>query len=143
MLTPGFFQIKLLRHVSKEIRQEFVTKLNESAGGMFLWVDLMLKEIATKHKIEQIRQAMLKPPRKLSDMMHHILERLGSTLPDDEKADLNEMLAWAVCARRELTLDEFDSIMKLKSTDGNGIIYLEGTLLRLLAYESAHFADLL
>ena len=92
---------------------------------MFLWVDLMIKEISAKHKVEQIRQTLVNPPRGLSDTIRHVLERFSNTLEKDDIADLNEMLSWVVCTQRPLTLGELDSIMKLKSSDGEGIIYLE------------------
>ena len=117
---------KNLRRVPKELQQEVMTTLTNGADGMFLWVDLMIKELSTKHRVEQIRQALVKPPKGLSDTIRHVLARFSNTLEEDDISDLNELLAWVVCAERQLTLGELDTIMKLRSSDGDGVIYLEG-----------------
>ena len=121
-------RVKNLRRIPKELQQEIITTLTNGADGMFLWVDLMIKELSTKHRVEQIRQALAKPPRELSDTIRHVLERFSNTLEEDDITDLNGLLAWVVCAQRQLTLGELESIMRLKSLDGNGIIYLEGMI---------------
>lgn len=93
---------------------------------MFLWVDLMVKEISMKHSPEQIRQTLAEAPQRLSDTIRHVLERYS--LFSDDVPYLNEMLAWAACAQRPLTLGELDLVVKLNSPDGEGMLDLEGKL---------------
>jgi hypothetical protein len=87
----------------------------------------MIKELKAKHKPEQIKQAIAQPPKGLADTLRQVLERFSKTLQEDEIADLNTLLAWVVCAKRQLTLGELDNVMKLKSSDGEGMIYLVGS----------------
>ena len=119
-------KVKLLRRVPQDFRHEVVRKLIQGAQGMFLWVDLMVKEISEKQKIEQIRQTLTRLPRGLPDTIRHVLQRFVRTLTEDLIADLNELLAWVTCAQRQLALSELDAILRLKSSDGEGIIDLEG-----------------
>ena len=119
-------KVKLLRRVPQDLRNEVVRKLFQGAQGMFLWVDLMVKEISEKQRIEQIRQTLTRLPRGLPDTIRHVLQRFARTLTEDLITDLNELLAWVTCAQRQLTLSELDAILRLKSSDGEGIIDLEG-----------------
>lgn len=121
-------KIKILRKVPKELRAEVVSALTNSADGMFLWVDLMLQEIATKTHQNRIREALKSAPKGLKDTIRHVLERFSQDLEQDDIDDLNELLTWVTCAQRPLTLSELDDAMKIKSKDGTGIIDLEGQL---------------
>lgn len=102
--------------------------MTDGAEGMFLWVDLMLKEIASKHREEQIRAALSQAPKGLSDTIRHVLERFSAELTEDDVNDLNLLLGWVTCAKRPFTLGELDTMLKIKSSDGQGMIYLEGEL---------------
>jgi hypothetical protein len=121
-------KIKILRKVPKELRAEVVSALTNGADGMFLWVDLMLQEIATKTHQNRIREALKSAPKGLKDTIRHVLERFSQDLEQDDIDDLNELLTWVTCAQRPLTLGELDDVMKMKSKDGTGIIDLEGQL---------------
>ena len=46
----------------------------------------------------------------------------------EDAADLNDMLAWVDRAKRPLALGETDTMLRLKSADGEGVLFLEGRL---------------
>ncbi|KAI9829183.1 MAG: hypothetical protein M1826_005778 [Phylliscum demangeonii] len=117
-----------LRKVSEALRQEIITKLREGADGMFLWVNLMITEIATKRRPDSIRQALNQMPKGLSAMIFHVLERLSSTLEPEAIEDLNKLLSWVTCAARPLTLGELDLAVTLQSVSQDGFINLEDDL---------------
>ena len=117
-----------LRHLSETFRSEIVKSLTRGADGMFLWVDLMLKEVSSKHREGQIRQALQEAPKGLYDTIRHTLERVSHELTDEDAADLNTLLAWVTCARRPFTLGELEDIMKLTGAESGNIVYLEGLL---------------
>lgn len=48
--------------------------------------------------------------------------------PQDAE-DLNDMLMWVTLAKRPLSLDELDAMLRLKYLDGEGVLNLEGKLL--------------
>ncbi|EFR02973.1 NACHT and TPR domain-containing protein [Nannizzia gypsea CBS 118893] len=123
----------ILRRVSGKLRAEIVKKLSDRAQGMFIWVHLMLKELLKKRSESAIREALDCAPRGLDEMLSHVLTSFSLTLLDDYPEALNELLAWVTCAQWPLTLRELDTIMKLKSPDGDGMIYLEGPLRRQFA----------
>lgn len=76
-------KIKILRKVPKELRAEVVSALTNGADGMFLWVDLMLHEIATKTHQNRIREALKSAPKGLKDTIRHVLERFSQELEQD------------------------------------------------------------
>lgn len=118
----------VLRRASAKFQGEIVEKLVTGAQGMFLWVDLMLKELLKKRSESTMRRSLAEAPKGLTQMLRHVLEGFSSTLTEDAPDDLNELLAWTTCAQRSLTLGELDTILKLKSSNGDGMIYLEGAL---------------
>ncbi|KAF3481931.1 NACHT and TPR domain-containing protein [Arthroderma uncinatum] len=122
-----------LKRVSTKLRSEIVKKLSDRAQGMFIWVYLMLKELLKKRSESAIREALDDAPRGLNDMLSHVLKSFSLTLTDDYLDTLNELLAWVTCVQWPLTLRELDTIIKLKSSDGDGMIYLEGPLRRQFA----------
>jgi hypothetical protein len=90
----------------------------------------MLKELLKKRNEGAIRAALNTAPRGLNEMIRHVLEGFSLSLRDNTDAanDLNTLLAWVTCAQRPLTLGELDTLLKVKSSTGDGNWWLEGTL---------------
>ncbi|KAE8356745.1 tetratricopeptide repeat domain protein [Aspergillus coremiiformis] len=124
-----------LKRASKSLQSEIVTRLSTEAQGMFIWVDFMLKELLKKRDEGRMRKALDEAPKGLSQMIRHVLKGLSESMKDSPQYadDLNEMLAWITCAQRPLTLHELDNILKWRSEDGEGWIWLEGSLRRQFA----------
>lgn len=123
----------VLKRVSVELRAEIVEKLSTGAQGMFIWVDLVLQELLKRKSTSAIRKSLNEAPKGLKEMLCHVLESFSLTLIDDESDNLNELLAWVACAQRPLSLGELDTVVKLNSPDGEGMIYLEGALRKQFA----------
>ncbi|PGG96487.1 hypothetical protein AJ79_09577 [Helicocarpus griseus UAMH5409] len=49
-------------------------------------------------------------------------------LKDEDPDDLNAIFAWVTCAQRPLTMGEIDMILKLQSSEGDGVLNLENNL---------------
>ena len=124
-------KVRLLKQVPQKLRQEVIDILVRGADGMFLWVDFMIKEISSQRRVEQLRGTLSRLPRGLSDTISGVLERFSSTLEEEEIDDLNHLLAWVVCARRQLTLRNLDTVLRVKSPGCEGVIDLEGRILGL------------
>jgi tetratricopeptide (TPR) repeat protein len=118
----------ILKRAPRELQIEIVEKLSKNAQGMFLWVSLMLKELAKKRSPTTLRKSLNEAPRGISEMFRHVLESFSSSMTDEDSGYLNELLAWTTCAQSPLKLSELDAVLKLMSDEGEGIFYLEGIL---------------
>ena len=124
---------RILKKVSKELQNLVTMALTERANGMFLWVDLMMRELNHKNRESAIREALEKAPKGLDEMIRHVLEGLSESLSSEDAQDLNEMLAWVTCAKKPLTLGHLDAILRYGSPTGDGLITLESMLRKTYA----------
>lgn len=118
---------KLRLRDSKRLRKEIITRLSDSSDGMFMIAKLMLAEIKDMNKPELIRKALEKPPQGLDDMFKRVITRL-MVVGGFDKDDLNELIVWVACAKRDLLLGELDLVLKLRDLGQNGIVGLEEEL---------------
>ncbi|RAL07814.1 NACHT and TPR domain protein [Aspergillus homomorphus CBS 101889] len=123
----------VLRRVSAKLRQEIVEKLSAGAEGMFLWVNLMLQELVKKRNESSMRKALDDPPKGLKEILRHVLANFSMISNEEELEYLNEILQWVACSQQPLTLGLVDDLLRLKSPEGDGMIYLEGALRRQFA----------
>jgi hypothetical protein len=100
----------------------------ERAEGMFTWVDLMMRELCKKSRASSIRESLYHAPNSLHEMLRHILEGFSSSLEEEDAEDLNLLLMWVTCAVEPPSLRQLDTILKLKSPEGDGVLFLEGKL---------------
>ncbi|KAL4978719.1 NACHT and TPR domain protein [Aspergillus desertorum] len=122
----------VLRRVSAKLRGEIVGKLSAGAEGMFLWVNLMLQELIKRRNESSMRKALEQAPRGLKEMLRHVLATFsaGGSSNEEELEYLNETLLWVTCAHQPWSLAELETILRLKSPEGDGMIDLEGALRR-------------
>ena len=97
-----------LRKKPKEFIAEITTRLTAQCDGMFLWVELMMDEIIQRRGAGDLQNL----PKGLPDTYRRILERYTATLEPEELTMLNELIQWITCAKRPLTLDELEGIVK-------------------------------
>ncbi|OQO02620.1 hypothetical protein B0A48_12148 [Cryoendolithus antarcticus] len=122
---------RALSKVSKKLQATIVETLTSKAGGMFMWVKLMVEELnrkAQRSRESDVEKALNEAPKGLTEMLKHVLEGYSSSLSEAEASDLNDMLMWVALAQRPLYLGELDSVLRLKSDEGQGVIDLEGQL---------------
>ncbi|KAL4879917.1 NACHT and TPR domain protein [Aspergillus karnatakaensis] len=129
-ITASIKKSAVLRRVSAKLRKEIIEKLSAGAEGMFLWANLMLQELVKKRSEGSMRKALEHPPKGLKEMLRQVLSTFSATGNEEELEYLNEILAWVACSTEPLTLGGVESILKLKSPEGDGMIYLEGALRR-------------
>ena len=122
---------RALNKVSKKLKTTIIETLTQKAGGMFMWVKLMIADLnrkAQRLRESDVQKALKQAPKGLTDIIKHVLEDYSSSISDDEASDLNDMLMWVSLARRPLFLGELDAALRLKSEEGEGLIDLEGNL---------------
>lgn len=124
---------RVLNRVSNSLKELIIQTLRSKAGGMFMWVKLMIAELGKKSRESAIKDALKAAPKGLTEMLRHVLEGYSATLTEEDAGDLNDMLAWVTLAKRPLALGEVDAMLRLKSLEGEGVIYLEGKLRKQFA----------
>ncbi|OQV10796.1 NACHT domain-containing protein [Cladophialophora immunda] len=112
---------------ANRLRIHIIKSLGDSADGMFMLAKLMVAEIKDMNKPELIREALAKPPQGLDDMFKRVITRL-TVMGGFDKKDLNELIMWVACAKRDLLLGELDLVLKLRDLRQNGIVGLEDEL---------------
>jgi hypothetical protein len=85
---------------------------------MFLWADLMLRELNTKTRTSSILESLNKAPKGLDKMLQHVLETFSDILSEEQADDLNTMLMWVTCAHNPLTLLQLNEMLALESEYG-------------------------
>lgn len=124
---------KVLRATKKDLQEEIVETLAEKANGMFMWCDLMMRELSKKSRPSSIRESLHHAPKGLQKMLRHVLEGFSSSLREEDPDDLNLILMWVTCVATPLSLGALDTILKLKSPEGDGVLFLEGKLRKQFA----------
>ena len=92
------------KQISPSLRNDIRQTLINKAGGMFLWVQLMLKELQPYYKSKNIRPLLTQAPASISDMIHSILARFSRMLKGDDLFDFNELLVWTTWAKRPMSI---------------------------------------
>jgi hypothetical protein len=119
---------RALSRTPQGLRDEIIETLVENAQGMFLWADLMIRELTRQTRANSIRECLHRAPKGLYEMLEHVLESYSAFLGEEESQDLNTILAWVTCAARPLLLGDIDALLRLKSPDGDAVFGLENML---------------
>lgn len=119
-----------LKRLPAAVKRQIVQKLSTDSQGMFLWVSLMVQELSRIRNKGEVERKLGDAPKGLSKMISHVLRGFSESLADNPQFadDFNELVAWMVCAPQPLTLGQVENILKLKSSDGESWIWLEGSL---------------
>ena len=125
---------KLSRQPSKSrqrdghiLRKKIIHEIGKSADGMFMLAKLMIDEIKDMNKRELILRSLDSPPQGLEEMFNRVVARLN-IMGGFDKNDLNELLMWVTCSKRDLLLGEVDLVLKLRDLNQDGLIDLEEEL---------------
>ena len=76
--------------------------LTEKAGGTFLYVSLVLQDLAKAETFEEVMPTLQDLPSDLNDVYDRILGKIEPKRQETAKS----VLCWVACARRPLTVDE-------------------------------------
>ena len=107
---------------------EVVRRFIQGAEGMFLWVDLMIKELQQKRNSTQIQVALGNLPKGLPALYTQILTRLHNSLDEETMGDVNELLTWVLFADFPLTYRELKHALGIHN--GQDLISFEDTVHR-------------
>ncbi|KAF4844111.1 putative ankyrin repeat protein R863 [Colletotrichum siamense] len=89
------------------IRQALINR----ADGMFLWVTFLLDEICAQTCDDDIRDAVERLPKTLTETLSKALHRI---IKQGKSAIANKAFQWIAIAKRPLTLDELREVISMK-----------------------------
>ena len=88
------------------VREKVISKLSEGHEGMFLWADLMLKELKSCYSVALVQETLNDLPKGLNIIYQRILRRLETTLNRASFDLCQKILMWVVSAFRPLSIQE-------------------------------------
>ncbi|RAH71321.1 uncharacterized protein BO66DRAFT_470494 [Aspergillus aculeatinus CBS 121060] len=121
---------RVLSRIPRDLSAKIQDELIEKSQGMFLWADLMLRELSRKTRTSSMLDSLQRAPRGLDEMLEHVLRGFSAKLDAEEAENLNTMLAWLACSDVPLSLRQLDYILQYDSPGGDGVFDLE-TMLRV------------
>jgi ankyrin repeat protein len=85
-----------------KLKKDIQDALSEKAGGTFLWVSLILKDISGTTITSKVRTKLQSLPSSLREVYSRILNKIQ----EDDVGNARFILQWVITARRPLTIDE-------------------------------------
>ena len=104
------------RYVHKDPLQFFQHKHK----GMFLWVSTVFKYLQLTDSDDDFERTLSKVPETMNGLYQETLKRLEREMSEDEKRWMQDILCWAVMAKRDLTVTEMEAglcLMRQKKDD--------------------------
>ena len=101
-----------------DFRQKVMAALLDGSNGMFLWVDLMLKDLSMRSQPKQILNALKTLPKGLDKVYDKILGRIKTDVTEDgERQSLRELFCWVAHSTRPQTLLVLNLIIQFLTED--------------------------
>lgn len=115
-----------------KLKKEIAETLTLKSQGMFLWVDLIIRELGNRTRADKVREALHRAPKGLNEMVRTVLENYSMMFEDEQEAgDFNTVLSWVTCAAvLPLPLAVIDEALRIRLGDEEGIPGLEERLRR-------------
>lgn len=93
-----------------DVRSDISAKVIRGAEGMFLWADLMVKELKNRVSDEDVEPMLQSAPRTLDELYDRILSSL-----DLKNEDTRRIFSWLLVVARPLHMDEFNIVLTTES----------------------------
>ncbi|KAJ7742082.1 ankyrin repeat-containing domain protein [Mycena metata] len=105
----------LPKHIQRrpELREEILTKVIDTADGMFLLAKLYMQFLSTKNTIGDVRRALKEAPKDLYDSYHLAMQQIEAQNEDNRKT-ARSTLIWVANAKRLLTVSELTTALAIK-----------------------------
>ena len=100
-------EIESLPEMDEESKGQIAISLQKKAQGMFLWADLMIKQLRKGwFDVDDCLEAIEQMPNDLSELYSLILRKLHAEASEQERRQSKAILSWLACAQRALKLLE-------------------------------------
>lgn len=106
---------KALGVVGPDDRGTLAEKILDKSMGSFLWTILVLEELIRCHSRREIYQILEDVPRGMESLYKRTLDYMSQAARGKELA--KNILMWAVCAIRPMTISELDGALTLDTHD--------------------------
>ena len=96
---------------SVELRSEIMDSILERADGSHLWVRLVLDQTVRCHTAQAIRRTLDELPAGMEAVYRRMVSKIVEGFNKEDVILANEILKWAACAYRPLTLEELSQAL--------------------------------
>jgi ankyrin repeat protein/Tfp pilus assembly protein PilF len=97
------------------LRDSISKTLQEKSDGMFLWVELMIKDLSKSDSQFEVKERLLNPPRNLEGIYQHLFLRLVKRLDKVQLNRARKILAFIIVSCRTLEVSELQYAHALDS----------------------------
>ncbi|KAK0388967.1 hypothetical protein NLU13_2544 [Sarocladium strictum] len=102
-------RISALSFIKPKDREGIASRIIEKSQGSFLWVDLVIQQLAQCHGWSQVSERLEKMPSGMGPVYTRILEIIARDTAGRDLA--HRILSWVVCATRPLALHELEEAL--------------------------------
>ncbi|KAK2752745.1 hypothetical protein FQN55_005876 [Onygenales sp. PD_40] len=103
----------------EELKSRIRTQLAEGAGGDFFKLDFMLTEISTKRRRKEIEEVLEHAGEDRSDTIAREIDRLNKSLGEEDIQELNDLLGFAIAAKRWPHIKTLEAVLLVKNGEGS------------------------
>ncbi|EHK17939.1 uncharacterized protein TRIVIDRAFT_67162 [Trichoderma virens Gv29-8] len=100
----------------EEQKNNFIKRIIEKSDGCFLWVRLVLDELASTWSLREAERVLDDLPQGMSPFYLRAIDSMSSEHPDNQRL-IRAILTWVVCSVRPLTVAELTEALKLDIND--------------------------
>jgi tetratricopeptide (TPR) repeat protein len=113
VITASMDASSLFGRLKSEDKILISEKLNSGARGMFLWADLMLRDLQRQKSLDRMLQVLENTPKELEDLYLALFKSI-----DVHNEDSRRILLWLWASRRPLMLGELKDILETDEDTG-------------------------
>ncbi|PGG99903.1 hypothetical protein AJ79_08385 [Helicocarpus griseus UAMH5409] len=103
----------------KELRSRILAGLTDGAGGDFFKLNYMLTDISKKRRRKEIEEVLEHAGEDRLDTIAREVERLNSTLGEEDIQDLNDLLSFIIISKIPSFIELLEAILYVKNGDGS------------------------
>ena len=115
---------------TSQIRNRVIDTLHAKAGGVFLWVKLIVRELDLQPRVEDVLTVLESPslPRGIEELYDYIFKRLSRVLTAEQLRVISTAFGWIAAVSRPMTIIELTKAIELSLPDIGELLNLKAIL---------------
>ena len=89
-----------------------VMHMRNSANGIFLWVDMLLRFLEGSTSLKEFESGLREIPVQFNELYKQILQRISSSVTDRSKLIITEVIRVVIVSPRELQVEELQALVE-------------------------------